>query len=314
MFSVIIPYYKKRKYVERCINSILLQSFTDYEIILIDDGSGDDIFTFCLEKFGDKVKVLVQDNQGVSAARNTGISKASNNFIAFLDSDDYWSPFYLEKVAQLINSEVSVKIVGSNYSRNKKEVEIENSKLDYFIIENYFRTALRNSCFFTSGTVLLREFFEKEDGFNPILKSGEDMDVWFRAVLSGGNAYYIKNILVYYSDEDENQATITPKKLENRFVANAHLIYFENGKKKYSQDFYNFLSKYMYSSLYIMYFQNDSNFIASKIKQRISTKYFLAELYYCLPFKIGNVFFKSKYIRKLARNYFKFIFTYIYKR
>ena len=312
MFSVIIPYYKKRKYIERCIDAVLAQTYQDFEIILVDDGSQDDVAQLIEEKYSGKVHLIQQKNQGVSAARNTGIAAATHDYIAFLDADDYWSPFYLEKVAVVINQEKDIKIIGSHYTREKNKVERENNNLDYFLIKDYFKNALRLTYFFTSGTVVLKEFFKKEDGFNTNLKSGEDLDVWFRAVLSGGNAYYIKNTLSYYSDEDENQATVTPKNLYNRFIFNAYSIYFENDQKIYPQEFYNFLSKYIYSSLYIIFFQKETHEKAKEIKNKISKKYFWAEVYYQMPFVIGSMLLRKQNIRKLARKYFKLIFNYIH--
>lgn len=312
MFSVIIPYYKKRKYIERCIDAVLAQTYQGFEIILVDDGSQDDVAQLIEEKYSWKVHLIQQENQGVSIARNTGIAAATHDYIAFLDADDYWSPFHLEKMAELINQEQNIKIIGSHYSRAKSNVETENRKLDYFLIKDYFKNALRFTYFFTSGTVVSREFFKQEDGFNTNLKSGEDIDVWFRAVLSGGNAFYIKNTLSYYSDEDENQATTTPKDLNNRFIYNAYSIYFKDGEKIYPQEFYNFLSKYIYSSLYIIFFQKETHEKAKEIKNKISKKYFWAEVYYQMPFVIGSMLLRKQNMRKIARKYFKLIFNYIY--
>lgn len=313
MFSIIIPYYKKRKYIERCIDAVLAQTYQDFEIILVDDGSQDDVAQLIEEKYSGKVHLIQQENQGVSAARNTGIAAATHDYIAFLDADDYWSPFYLKKVVQVINQEKDIKIIGSHYSRTKSNVETENRKLDYFLIKDYFKNALRLTYFFTSGTVVLREFFKQEDGFNTNLKSGEDLDVWFRAVLSGGNAFYINNVLSYYSDEDENQASVAIlKNVENRFVTNMHSIYFRDAKKIYPQEFYDFLSKYIYSGLYNFKYNKDAKNYIRKIESSITTKYFFAELFYLMPFKVGTYFIKDKRFRKFARLYFKFIFKYIH--
>lgn len=313
MFSVIIPYYKKRKYIERCIDAVLAQTYQGFEIILVDDGSQDDVAQLIEEKYSGKVQLIQQENKGVSAARNTGIAAATNDYIAFLDADDYWSPFYLEKVAYIIKQEKNIKIIGSHYSRTKSNIETENRKLHYFLIKDYFKNALRVTYFFTSGTVVLREFFKQEDGFNTNLKSGEDLDVWFRAVLSGGKAFYIKNTLSYYSDEDENQASVAVlKNVENRFVTNMHSIYFRDAKKIYPQEFYDFLSKYIYSGLYNFKYNKDAKNYIRKIESSITTKYFFAELFYRMPYKVGTYLIKHKRFRKFARLYFKFIFKYIH--
>ena len=105
MFSVIIPYYNKEKYVERCIASVLNQTFQDFEIILVDDGSTDNGCAIIREKYGNKVTLISQKNQGVSQARNKGISMARFNYIAFLDADDCWHIQFLEKVKEVVDGD-----------------------------------------------------------------------------------------------------------------------------------------------------------------------------------------------------------------
>jgi glycosyltransferase involved in cell wall biosynthesis len=311
MFSIVIPYYKKKQYIARCIDAVLVQSFQDFEIIIVDDGSEDNIQEILESKYKNQLIVITQKNQGVSVARNTGIKRATHDFVAFLDADDYWSPFYLEKVAEVINNEKEIKIIGSHYSRIKNKIETEQQILDYSLLINYFKNALKNTYFFTSATVMSKSFFETNDGFNPILKSGEDIDVWFRAVLSGGNAYYIKNTLVYYSDEDEKQATIAPKNYNNRFFANIESMYFKENKIDYI-DFYRFLSKFIYSSLYHFKYVQETTKQSLNVKECITNKYFFAELYYLMPLRIGKFLLKFKIVKRFSRQYFKFIFTYLH--
>lgn len=90
-FSIIIPVYNCEKYLERCITSVLNQTFKEFELILINDGSKDSSLEICkeVEKKDDRVKIIVQDNQGPGAARNNGIRCASGDYIVFIDSDDY---------------------------------------------------------------------------------------------------------------------------------------------------------------------------------------------------------------------------------
>ena len=93
-FSVIIPTYNRENFVGRAIASVLRQDVTDYEIIVVDDGSSDGT-QGVLADFGDAVTSIYQDNAGVSAARNAGILRAAGEWLAFLDSDDEWLPGYL---------------------------------------------------------------------------------------------------------------------------------------------------------------------------------------------------------------------------
>ena len=90
--SVIIPVYNVRLYLERCVQSVLRQTYKDLEIILVDDGSKDNSGELCdqLALSDQRIRVIHQENQGLSGARNTGIRQATGEYIIFLDSDDEW--------------------------------------------------------------------------------------------------------------------------------------------------------------------------------------------------------------------------------
>ncbi|MCW4450788.1 glycosyltransferase family 2 protein [Kaistella sp. BT6-1-3] len=312
MFSVIIPYYKKRKYIERCIGAVLAQSYQDFEIILVDDGSQDDVAQLIEEKYSGKVHLIQQDNQGVSAARNTGIAAATHDYIAFLDADDYWSPFYLACNAEIINNETDVKIIGSHYTRNKSELEIKNNTLDYFKFENYFKIAIRNTFFLTSATVVTRDFFEQNPGFNSNLKRGEDIDVWLRVVASSGKAFYINNTLVYYSDEDSEQATSSIGEVANSLVGTINEYYKKELRQNENQAFSHFVSKYVYFNLYPYFFNKKHH---QKAKENLNNNrhyYFFLHLPYYLPLCIGEKIMSNKKLSRLLRWYLKFFLIKIY--
>ena len=109
--SVVIPTYNRAGCLPRAIDSVLAQTFDDYEIIVIDDGSSDNT-SEVLAAYGDRVCVVKQVNQGVSAARNHGIRVARGEFVAFLDSDDEWLPRKLEAQVQYLNSHSDVGFAG----------------------------------------------------------------------------------------------------------------------------------------------------------------------------------------------------------
>ena len=100
MISVIVPAYNVKKYVEKCVDSIINQTFSDYELILVDDGSTDGTSELCdeLAKKSDKIRVFHKENGGLSDARNLGMDKAKGEYITFIDSDDYVAPTYLEEL------------------------------------------------------------------------------------------------------------------------------------------------------------------------------------------------------------------------
>lgn len=102
LISVIIPVYQVEKYLKRCVESVLAQTYKNVEIILVDDGSMDRCPQICDEyaEQYEKIRVIHQKNKGLSGARNTGIEAANGAYLAFLDSDDLWSPYFLESLAK----------------------------------------------------------------------------------------------------------------------------------------------------------------------------------------------------------------------
>ncbi len=103
LFSVIIPTYNSASKITRAVKSVLAQTFKEYEIWVIDDGSTDETRSV-LEPFGTQVHYHYQANQGVAGARNQGARYASGAYLAFLDADDWWYPEKLERVAQAISA------------------------------------------------------------------------------------------------------------------------------------------------------------------------------------------------------------------
>ncbi len=113
LVSVIIPVYNAEKYLADTINSVLAQTYSHWELILVDDGSTDNSITICQQLQNSKIKIIRQENGGVSSALNTGISQSQGEYLAFLDSDDLWLP---EKLAKHIAHLESNPDVGVSFS------------------------------------------------------------------------------------------------------------------------------------------------------------------------------------------------------
>ena len=117
MISVIVPVYNTEKYLDRCIQSILAQTYTDFELLLIDDGSTDLSGEIC-DKYAEqdsRVKVFHKENGGVSSARNLGLDKANGDWVTFVDADDWVTTLYLNNLSDNTNSaDFVVSIVGEN--------------------------------------------------------------------------------------------------------------------------------------------------------------------------------------------------------
>lgn len=184
--SVIIPLYNSASYISRAIESLYFQTKTISEIIVVDDGSLDAPKNYLSKNiYQDKrLKWIEIQHQGVSTARNTGVSHSSSNFISFMDSDDFWYPqkwefhlHHLEKHLDCLFSFSAAKQVSEYGPRDKSKLLIELGQSDEKkLLQHDFKVTGS-----ASSVVMRRDLFEKCGGFNPKLQFGEDWDLWIRA-------------------------------------------------------------------------------------------------------------------------------------
>ena len=130
VFSIVIPVYNAEKTVGRCLDSILAQSFSDFQVILIDDGSRDQSLSICraYSRADERITVVHQENRGPSAARNEGLRRAAGDWLCFVDSDDYIAPDYLEQLnAGFRNTGADVLFFG--YRKADREGRIIETRL-----------------------------------------------------------------------------------------------------------------------------------------------------------------------------------------
>ena len=177
--SVIIPTYNREKYIERAIKSVLEQSYKDYELIIVDDGSTDDTAKI-LKKYDKKIRKFSMLHSGVSAARNFGISKAHGQWIALLDSDDYWLPEKLAKQMAYLEENPDMKImqVGEKWIRNGKFVNPmkKHQKYSGWIFEKCLPLCIVSP----SAVIIHKSIFEEIGLFNEEMPVCEDYDLWLR--------------------------------------------------------------------------------------------------------------------------------------
>ena len=140
VFSIIVPVYKTEKYLDKCVTSILSQNYTDFELILVDDGSPDNCPRLCdsYAARDGRVKVIHKENGGVSSARNFGINAATGDYIWFVDSDDYIEPFSLQQLSQAINNLESDLYVFND----KGKREVFNGRFEDLLEKYYFTYVL----------------------------------------------------------------------------------------------------------------------------------------------------------------------------
>jgi glycosyltransferase involved in cell wall biosynthesis len=205
-FSVIIPVFNKEKFVERTLKSVLGQTFSDFEIIIVNDGSTDKSETKILEIKDNRIRYFFHENQGVSASRNFGIEKAAADFICFLDADDYWYPGFLETMHTYIQKLPEQKVFGMAYENeiDKKTFLAQYSleKTNDFEIVNYFEASKKEPVLWTSSAAFHKEVFAKAGNFNIELRNFEDIDLWIRIGLKFPIAFIWKIQSRYGFDAD----------------------------------------------------------------------------------------------------------------
>ena len=185
--TVIIPTFNRGWIVSEAIDSVLGQTFRDFELIVIDDGSEDDTQTI-LNRYlhcehGDKIRVIRQWNRGVSAARNRGIRHASGRFIALLDSDDLWLPEKLEKQIEFFEKKTEAMICQTQeaWIRNGRRV---NPKKRHEKPSGWIFEPSLSLCLVSPSAVMFRkELIDAVGLFDETLPACEDYDLWLRVSL-----------------------------------------------------------------------------------------------------------------------------------
>ena len=208
MISVVIPLYNKEKQIANTLHSVLPQTFQNFEIVVVDDGSTDNSVQE-VEKVNDiRIRIVHQKNAGVSAARNKGIEEAKYDLIAFLDADDKWKAEYLETQYYLFQkySQCSVYACGYEFSDSNGNVSgTIIRKLPFQeedgVLTNYFEVA---SCshppIWTSAVMVKKDAIQAVGGFPVGIKSGEDLLTWARLAVLYKIAYSKHSLAVFIFD------------------------------------------------------------------------------------------------------------------
>jgi glycosyltransferase involved in cell wall biosynthesis len=177
--SVIIPTYNRGWCLREAIDSVLSQEFTDYELIVVDDGSTDDTRTI-LDSYGQDIIVLTQANQGVSAARNRGIAESRAQLVAFLDSDDLWLPQKLNRQVEFFKSNPDALICQTEETWVRNGLRVNPKKRHQKLSGMIFEPSL-DLCLISPSAVMIRKsLFDAVGVFDESLPACEDYDLWLR--------------------------------------------------------------------------------------------------------------------------------------
>lgn len=241
LVSIVVPVYKVENYLDKCIESILKQTYKCIEIILIDDGSPDSCPEICdyYYKKDKRIKVIHQENRGLAAARNVGVTYAKGKYITFIDSDDYVGIHYIESLYKAIafgDADMSIcdyiKVEGDGGN------EVENG--NYIVLDNVaclkgmYKPAWHGMEFVAWGKLYNIQLFKKNNICYPEGKIHEDTFVTYKLIYNAKKIVFTKEILYFYRQRENSIMTsqFSLKRLDKIEALRAACLYYE----KYKED------------------------------------------------------------------------------
>ncbi|PWH86971.1 glycosyltransferase family 2 protein [Brumimicrobium oceani] len=211
MFSVVIPLYNKEASITATIQSVLNQTFDDFEIVIVNDGSTDKSVEVVEGIKDPRIRLINQENQGVSAARNKGIAQAKNDWIAFLDGDDIWLPEKLMVLNEAIKKHPQVKwLIHAFDTVRNQENRTPNSYEQQDILKDVLFDLKNNLKIQTSAVTVHKSCFSGEDmTFRVGYNTSEDRELWYKLAFKFPSPFYSSKILSEYVIDSTGQSLTT---------------------------------------------------------------------------------------------------------
>ena len=187
--SVLMPAFNVERYLAESIDSALAQTYRDFEIVIVDDGSTDDTLGIARRyraMHPERILVVSQDNRGLAGARNTAIAAARGRVLALLDSDDVWMPTFLEEQMRILDGDLSIAIVTGNAlnrggpDNGRPVYPADDHRPNPNLLE-----IIRDETAVFIMSVFRREVVDRIGGFDERFRTNEDYDFWIRAALAG---------------------------------------------------------------------------------------------------------------------------------
>lgn len=300
MITVVIPLYNKYKSIRNTLNSVLSQSFQDFEIVVVDDGSTDGGAEVVAQIKDERIRLIRKENGGVCSARNRGIKEAKYDYIALLDADDGWDIDYLAEQKRLIEDFPEAAMWGINFAElyNGKLIrELPTGLPKGFrgIVDGYFDQTLKkgrvSDLFCSSSVVIRKSAFDKVGLFDERIWYSEDIDMWYRIIANYPVVFYDRYMVFYYYDA-ENRAMNRTRQLK------WWLPYYVEKYAEYkgNEPFYTFIERWCAVKIKQIYFGDksqrsdaikaaaklDYSILPKKYKYLFSTPYFVGLMLYLI--------------------------------
>lgn len=250
--SVVIPLYNKGHHIARALNSVLTQNIQTFEVIVVDDGSTDDGVEIVKGFDDSRIRVIQQENQGVSLARNKGVNYAKTNYIAFLDADDEWLPEHLENLLKLFDKFPNAGFISTNYTiviregiEKKPKIKNLGFKTECGLIQRFFFIlTLGYSPLIISSMGIRKDIFLKYGGFLSGKNWGEDHELWCRIALQESVAYCSTRSAIWHWDSENRLGNISPPvELEPAYFTVKNALSQGVARTEKFHDIYEYLAK-----------------------------------------------------------------------
>ena len=298
MISVVIPLYNKARSIHATLQSVCVQTYTDFEVLVVNDGSTDDGAVIAANYPDSRVRVINKVNGGVCSARNRGIEEAKGEYIALLDGDDQWDKDYLTEQMKMIADFPNAAMWGINFAElnhgkliRKLETALPEGYRGY--VENYFGMKGRQSDLFCSSSVVIRkEMFDKVGMFDERIRYSEDSDMWFRIIANYPVAFYDR-YMVWYLYDAENRAMNRTRLL--KYWLPYFVEKYKNPLFKHNTAFYRWVMRWAGVRIKEIYFNDPTQHEDAKVTSRkldytqLPIKYRFELL---TPFCIGKIVYK----------------------
>lgn len=298
-FSVVIPLYNKEDYIESTIKSVLNQSFQNFEIIVVNDGSTDKSIGFVKKINDPRVTLYSNKNLGLSYTRNFGIKKSIGKYIALLDADDLWTSDYLDCISCFIKSYNNEFVFATNNYTwfHKKAPNLKvypKSAYTSELIKDYF--SYGKNLFSYSSIVFHKSVFDKIGCFNENVNHGEEEEFSIKCLLHY-NLVYSSDKKVFYLRNVKNQLT-APNQKRIRVLPN-YEYYLENNSNKYLKKYIDFI----HYKLVLLYKMEQNQELVKLYKKKISVSNLsgIQKIKYHLP---TQVFYYIKSVQIWFSNIF----------
>ncbi len=274
-----MPLFNKAAYVEKAVASVVAQTYRDFELIIVNDGSTDSSLQLITEIKDPRIKILSTENKGASSARNTGVKEASNTYVAFLDADDWWAPTYLEEIVSAIAKFPANKLfaTGRIHVFAEKEVKYTNPLLpktgELGLVNHFFVIAKHLPAIHASNLTVRKDYFLDKGGFKEGMHHFEDHECWLRLAVEEPIVFVNKPLSYYNKTAQESMSQSLVSSIDLQYYFETMLLIREqiSGKEKRSfKKFYQRFAKWSYLKFAPTYTQQERILLQESLVQLVS--------------------------------------------